>query len=262
MIVFGIENGRFFPIAGAPLSPKIVEFLHSCGINIIVGYGLSETTATVTCYPSVGYEIGTVGTVLPRIQVKIADNGEILVKGPTVMSGYYNKPEATAEAFTEDGWFRTGDAGYINHSGALVLTERIKDLFKTSNGKYIAPQALESRLGEDKYIEQVAVIGDGRKFVSALIVPDFNALREYAAENGIAAETEEALAADKLINDMLAERIAKAEHGLAGYERIKRFTILPAPFTMEAGELTNTLKVKRRAVAERYADIIDAMYKD
>jgi len=260
--VIGIENGRFFPIAGAPLSPKIVEFLHSCGINIIVGYGLSETTATVTCYPSVGYEIGTVGTVLPRIQVKIADNGEILVKGPTVMSGYYNKPEATAEAFTEDGWFRTGDAGYINHSGALVLTERIKDLFKTSNGKYIAPQALESRLGEDKYIEQVAVIGDGRKFVSALIVPDFNALREYAAENGIAAETEEALAADKLINDMLAERIAKAEHGLAGYERIKRFTILPAPFTMEAGELTNTLKVKRRAVAERYADIIDAMYKD
>lgn len=260
--VIGIENGRFFPTAGAPLSPKIVEFLHSCGIDIIIGYGLSETTATVTCFPTIGYEIGTVGTVLPRIQIKIADDGEILVKGPTVMSGYYKKPQASAEAFTADGWFRTGDAGIINSSGALVLTDRIKDLFKTSNGKYIAPQVIESRLGEDKYFEQIAVIGDGRKFVSALIVPNFDTLREYAAENGIEATTDAELAADSRINDMIAGRIAKAEKGLANYERIKRFTLLPEAFTMEAGELTNTLKIKRRAVAERYADTIDAMYRN
>lgn len=258
--VIGIENGRFFPTAGAALSPKIVEFLHSCGINIIIGYGLSETTATVTCYPNVGYEIGSVGTVMPRIQIKISEDGEILVKGPSVMSGYYKKPEATAEAFTADGWFRTGDAGYIDDSGALVLTERLKDLFKTSNGKYIAPQAIESRLGEEKCIEQVAVIGDGRKFVSALIVPDYAELRKYAREHGIAADTNEQLAADPQINAMLAARIEKAEHGLASFERIKRFTLLPEPFTMESGELTNTLKVKRRAVAERYADVIESMY--
>lgn len=258
--VIGIERGRFFPTAGAPLSPKIVEFLHSCGINIIIGYGLSETTATVTCYPNIGWELGTVGTVLPRIQVKIGEDNEILVKGPSVMRGYYNKPEATAEAFTADGWFRTGDAGYINKSGALVLTERIKDLFKTSNGKYIAPQALESRLGEDLFIEQAAMIGDGRKFVSALIVPSFEALKKYAAEHGIAYNSIEQLVSNPEINAMMMERIEKLQQSLASFERIKKITLLPKPFTMENGELTNTLKVKRPVVAARYADAIDRMY--
>lgn len=157
--VIGIDKGNIFPTAGAPLSTEIVEFFHACGINILIGYGLSETTATVTCYPTTGYEIGSVGTPLPGIGLKIGADNEILVKSPTVMQGYFNKPEATAEAFTPDGWFRTGDAGYIDADGNLVLTERIKDLFKTSNGKYIAPQAIESRLGQDRYIEQVAVIG-------------------------------------------------------------------------------------------------------
>ena len=258
--VIGIDRGRFFPTAGAPLSPKIVEFLHSCGINIIIGYGLSETTATVTCYPNVGWELGTVGTELPRIQVKIGDNNEILVKGPSVMRGYYNKPEATAEAFTEDGYFRTGDAGYINKSGALVLTERIKDLFKTSNGKYIAPQALESRLGEDLLIEQVALIGDGRKFVSALIVPSYDALKEFAEANNIAYDSIENLVSDSRINDMMMERIEKLQSDLAGFERIKKITLLPRPFSMENGELTNTLKVKRPVVTAHYADAIDKMY--
>ncbi|MDE5745366.1 MAG: long-chain fatty acid--CoA ligase [Paramuribaculum sp.] len=258
--VIGIERGRFFPTAGAPLSPKIVEFLHSCGINIIIGYGLSETTATVTCYPNIGWELGTVGTVLPRIQIKIGDDNEILVKGPSVMRGYYNKPEATAEAFTEDGYFRTGDAGYINKSGALVLTERIKDLFKTSNGKYIAPQALESRLGEDLFIEQVALIGDGRKFVSALIVPSYDALKEYAEANNIAYYSIENLVSDSRINDMMMERIEKLQSDLAGFERIKKITLLPNPFSMENGELTNTLKVKRPVVTARYANEIERMY--
>ncbi|MDE6651310.1 MAG: long-chain fatty acid--CoA ligase [Paramuribaculum sp.] len=258
--VIGIDRGRFFPTAGAPLSPKIVEFLHSCGINIIIGYGLSETTATVTCYPNVGWELGTVGTVLPRIQVKIGENSEILVKGPSVMRGYYKKPDATAEAFTDDGYFRTGDAGYINESGALVLTERIKDLFKTSNGKYIAPQALESRLGEDLMIEQVALIGDGKKFVSALIVPSFDSLKEYANEHNITYDSIEKLVSDPRINEMMMTRIEKLQSDLAGFERIKKITLLPKPFSMENDELTNTMKVKRATVTSHYADEINRMY--
>lgn len=256
----GVDNGRMFPTAGAPLSPTIVEFMQSCGINIVIGYGLSETTATVTCFPNVGYEIGSVGTTLPGIEVKIGDNNEILVKGATVMRGYYNKPEANAEAFTADGWFRTGDAGYIDEKGALVLTERIKDLFKTSNGKYIAPQAIESRLGEDKYIEQVAVIGDKRKYVTAIIIPAFEALKEYAQSKQIQYKSIEDLIKNADIKKMIEERIEKLQSSFAGYEKIKKFTLLPQAFTMEAGELTNTLKIKRPAINSHYAEEIDAMY--
>lgn len=256
----GIENGNIFPVAGAPLSATIVEFLHSCGINIVIGYGLSETTATVTCFPSLNFEIGSVGTVIPRVDVKIAPDGEILVKGPTVMAGYYGKPEATAEAFTEDGWFRTGDAGRLDPSGALILTERIKDLFKTSGGKYIAPQALESRLGEDRFIEQVAVIGDQRKYVTAIIIPAYEALKEYARSKGISYKSVEDLVKNSDIRAMIAERIERLQKGFAGFERIKKFTLLPKAFTMEAGELTNTLKIRRPVIAARYAREIEAMY--
>lgn len=256
----GIEHGNIFPTAGAPLSPTIVEFFHSCGINIVIGYGLSETTATVTCYPITGYEIGTVGTVLPGVEVKIGDDNEILVKGPTVMSGYLNKPEATKEAFTADGWFRTGDAGRFDESGALILTERIKDLFKTSNGKYIAPQALESRLGEDKFIEQVAVIGDQRKYVTAIIIPAFDALKDYARKKGIAFTSVDDLVKNADIRAMLQQRIDRLQQGFAGFEKIKKFTLLPKAFTMEAGELTNTLKIKRPVITSRYAREIEAMY--
>lgn len=256
----GIDNPNIFPTAGAHVSPEIVEFFHSCGLFLMVGYGLSETTATVTCFPMTGYEIGSVGTPIPNVQVKIGDNSEVLVKGPANMKGYYNKPEATAEAFTADGWLRTGDAGYIDDKGNLFLTDRIKDLFKTSNGKYIAPQALETRLGTDKFIEQVAVIGDSRKFVSALIVPDYEALRKWADTNKVAySNTDELLTAPRVI-DMMAKRIESLEKGLAPYERIKRFTLLPHEFTMENGELTNTLKIKRRVINERYASLIEKMY--
>lgn len=256
----GVEHGNIFPTAGAPLSATIVEFLHSCGINIVIGYGLSETTATVSCFPTVGFEIGTVGTPLLGVEVKIADDGEILVKGPTVMQGYYRKPEATAEAFTADGWFRTGDAGRIDPSGAIVLTERIKDLFKTSGGKYIAPQALESRLGEDKYIEQVAVIGDQRKYVTAIIIPAYEALKEYARAKKISYHSLDDLVKNTEIRAMIADRIERLQKGFAGFERIKKFTLLPKAFTMEAGELTNTLKIKRPVIAARYAREIEAMY--
>ncbi len=256
----GVENGNIFPTAGAPLSATITEFLHACGINIVIGYGLSETTATVSCYPEVGYEFGSVGTTLPGVEVKIGENNEILVKGPTVMRGYYGRPEEDAKAFTADGWFRTGDAGLFDQSGSLVLTERIKDLFKTSNGKYIAPQAIESRLGEDRYIEQVAVIGDRRKYVTAIIIPAFGALKEYAQKKGITFDSLEDLVENNEIRKFIAERIEKLQKGFAGFEKIKRFTLLPKEFTIENGELTNTLKIRRPAINSHYAREIEAMY--
>ena len=214
----------------------------------------------MSCYPSVGYEIGSVGTALDGIQVKIGDNNEILVKGPTVMRGYFGRPDTDNSVFTPDGWFRTGDAGRFDENGALVLTERIKDLFKTSNGKYIAPQAIESRLGEDRYIEQVAVIGDQRKYVTAFIVPAFEALKEYARQKGISYTSVDDLVNNTEIRRFIAERIEKLQKGLAGFEKIKKFTLLPREFTIEAGELTNTLKIRRPVINSAYADEIEAMY--
>lgn len=256
----GIDHGNLFPTAGAPLSTTIVEFFHAIGINIVVGYGLSETTATVSCYPTIGFEVGTVGTVLPDLQVRTGENNEILVKGPTVMKGYYRREKETAEAFTADGYFRTGDAGLFDENGALVLTERIKDLFKTSNGKYIAPQAIESRLGEDRYIEQVAVIGDQRKYVTAIIIPAFEALKEYAAKKHIQFSSLDDLVQNSEVRRFIAERIERLQKGFAGFEKIKRFTLLPREFSIEGGELTNTLKIRRPVINSLYAAQIEAMY--
>lgn len=257
--IMGVDKGNIFPTAGAPLSNNIVEFFHSMGVFVMVGYGLSETTATVSCYPYTGYEIGTVGTVLPGLQVKIGEQNEILVKGPTVMRGYYNKPEETKAVFT-DGWFHTGDAGHFDPQGGLVLTERLKDLFKTSNGKYIAPQALESRLGEDKYIEQVAVIGDNRKFVTAIIVPAIEAVKEYARKKKIQYRNLEELVRNSEIRRLIEQRIEAMQEGFASFEKIKKFTLLPKEFTMESGELTNTLKIRRPVINTHYAHEIEAMY--
>ncbi len=255
----GIEHGNFFPVAGAPLSDTINEFLHSCGIPLMYGYGLSETTATVACYVLNDYKLGTVGTVLPDIQVRTDENNEILVKGRTVMQGYYKKPAETAKVFTKDGWFRTGDAGkFID--GRIVLTERIKDLFKTSNGKYIAPQAIESRLGGDKYIDQVAVIGDQRKYVTAIIVPAYEALAEYARKMQIQYRSFEELVRNKDIIKLIDGRIAELQQGFARFEQIKRFTLLPHAFSMERGELTNTLKLRRSIINQIYHKEIEAMY--
>ncbi|MDY3858349.1 MAG: long-chain fatty acid--CoA ligase, partial [Muribaculaceae bacterium] len=256
----GLTESNIFPTAGAPLSDTIVEFFHSMGLNLMVGYGLSETTATVSCFPYVGYEIGTVGTVLEGLQVRIGEHNEILVKGPTVMRGYYNKPEETKAVFTDDGWLRTGDAGHFDAHGALVLTERLKDLFKTSNGKYIAPQVLESRLGGDKYIEQVAVIGDNRKFVTAIIVPAIEAIKEYARKKKIQYRNLEELVCNSEIRRMIQQRIDRLQEGLASFEKIKKFTLLPREFSMETGELTNTLKIRRPVINTHYAHEIEEMY--
>lgn len=258
--LMGVDRGNILPTAGAPISSEIVEFFRAIGIPVLVGYGLSETTATVTCYPQEGYTIGSVGTVMPHLQVRIGLKGEIQVKGRTVMKGYHNKPKATEEAFTDDGWFRTGDAGYFDDNGALVLTERLKDLFKTSNGKYIAPQALETMLGADRYIEQVAVVGESRKYVTAIIIPAFEALKEYAKKKKIAFRSVDDLIHNSEIIQMLQDRIEKMQKALPNFERIKKFTLLPKAFTIESGELTNTLKIRRPVIAAHYAKEIEAMY--
>ena len=256
----GLENGVLFPTAGAPLSVNITEFLLSCGINIVIGYGLSETCATVTCYPQPGFELNSAGTVMPRVQIRLGENNEIQVKGPTILREYYNKPKETAEAFTEDGWFRTGDAGAIDANGNLAITDRLKDLLKTSNGKYIAPQAIETRLGEDKFIEQVAVIGERRKYVTALIIPAFEALKEYAEEKKIQYRDLEDLVKNADIKAMIQERIDALQEGFANYEKVKKITLLAKAFSMETGELTNTLKIRRPVIRTRYAKEIEAMY--
>jgi len=256
----GVVDGKMFPTAGAMLSDNITEFLHAVGINICIGYGLSETNASVSFFKPGEWTLGTIGMPISSIQVKIGDKNEILVKGPTVMKGYYNKPVETAEAIDADGWFHTGDCGEIAPTGELILTERLKDLFKTSNGKYIAPQVLETMLGQDKFIEQVAIIGDGRKYVSALIVPDFEELKAYADKKHIEHRTIEDLVNNADIRKMIEDRINDYQKGLASYEQIKRFVLLPKAFTMENGELTNTLKIKRAVISKRYRPLIDAMY--
>ena len=259
--VLGIERGRFFPVAGAPLSDTVNEFLQSVNIPIAYGYGLSETTATVCFYPEIGFLFGSIGEVMPGVQVKIdPGNNEILVKGKTVMSGYYNKPEETKKAFTEDGFFRTGDAGRLE-GNTLFFTERIKDLYKTSNGKYIAPQAIEMVMSGDNYIEQIAVIGDQRKFVSALIVPAYPLLEKYAGEKGISFESREELVKNKDIIRFIEARVEEHQKNLASYEKIKRFTLLPEPFMMGC-ELTDTLKLRRPVVLQKYATEIEAMYEE
>lgn len=258
----GLENAHFFPTAGAAVSEHVEEFVHSIGLNMVVGYGLTESLATVSCdHLNKPYTVGSVGRPINGIDIRISDEGEILLKGPTITKGYYNREDLTRQAFTEDGYFRTGDAGYLKN-GELFLKERIKDLFKTSNGKYIAPQMIESKILVDKYIDQIAVIADQRKFVSALIIPVYGMLEEYARAHNIAFENREQLCANPQIYAMMKERIDTLQQQLAHYEQVKRFTLLPHHFSMEKGELTNTLKIRRRVLNENYKAEIDKMYED
>lgn len=256
----GLEHPNIFPTAGAYVSPEVQEFVHSIGIGMVVGYGLTESLATVSCnHLDEGYTIGSVGQPINGIEIKIGENSEILLKGPTITKGYYKRPEQNKAAFDADGFFHTGDAGYLKN-GELYLTERIKDLFKTSNGKYIAPQMIEALLLVDKFVDQVAVIADQRKFVSALVVPEYGALEEWARARGIKFADRVELCKDKEVNAMMMERIDILQQSLAHYEQIKRFTLLPHHFSMEKGEITNTLKLRRGMVNKHYKDIIDGMY--
>ena len=258
----GLENAHFFPTAGATVNPKVEEFVHSIGINMVVGYGLTESLATVSCnHLGDPWTVGSVGIPIEGISIRISDEGEVLLKGPTITRGYYNREDLTKQAFTDDGYFRTGDSGYLK-DGELFLKERIKDLYKTSNGKYIAPQMIESKILVDKYVDQIAIIADQRKFVSALIIPVYPLLEEYAREHGIDFQTREDLCKNQQIHDMMEERIDTLQQQLAYYEQIKRFTLLPHAFSMERGELTNTLKIKRRVLNENYRHEIDMMYEE
>lgn len=258
----GLENSNIFPTAGAYVSPEVEEFVHSIGIHMLVGYGLTESLATVSCNrKGKPFTIGSVGYPIDSIEIKIGANDEVLLKGPTITRGYYHRDSVNAEAFDKDGFFHTGDAGYLKN-GELFLKERIKDLFKTSNGKYIAPQMIESLLLVDKYIDQVAIIADQRKFVSALIVPEFRMIEEWAREHHINFESREDLCASKEVNDMMKERIDTLQQQLAHYEQIKRFTLLAHHFSMESGELTNTLKLRRPIICKNYKDVIDKMFEE
>lgn len=257
----GIENANMLPVAGARLSDEILLFFRSIGVPLVYGYGLTESTATVTCFDYQNYEIGTVGAIMPDIHVKIGEDNEILLKGKTIFPGYYNNPEATALSFTEDGWFKTGDAGIIKNN-TIIMTERIKDMFKTSNGKYIAPQEIETKLCMDKYIEQVAVIGDEHNYVTAIIAPSIPALEDYAKKNKIAYESVDDLLKSDAIHAFLQTRIGILQKGMANYEIIKRFILIKKSFAIESGELTNTLKIRRAVVMQKYKTQIDEMYSN
>ena len=258
----GLEHPNIFPTAGAYVSPEVEEFILSVGIGMVVGYGLTESLATVSCvHLDKKFTIGSVGRPISSIQIKIGEDNEILLKGPTITKGYYHRDTTNAKVFDEEGFFHTGDAGYMK-DGELFLTERIKDLFKTSNGKYIAPQQVESLLLVDKFIDQVAVIADQRKFVSALIVPEFRLVEDWAREHHIAFSSREDLCANEQVKKMLQERINTLQQQLAYYEQIKRITLLPHHFSMESGELTNTLKIRRPIINKNYQAEIDKMYEE
>lgn len=257
----GLDRGHIFPTGGAAISDTVCEFIHSVGIPLITGYGLTESTATVSCTLLKKYTIGSVGELLDGVKIKFADNNEILLKGKIITKGYYKDDKETANAFTSDGWFKTGDAGYMKDN-ELYITERIKDLFKTSNGKYIAPQALESRLSVDRYIDQIAIIADQRKYVSALIVPVYSYLEEFATEQNIAYSHPSDLLRNQEIIAFIKMRIEMLQKDFASYEKVKIFTLLDSPFCMEKGELTNTLKLKRKVINEHYHSQIEEMYKE
>ncbi|WP_267405234.1 MULTISPECIES: long-chain fatty acid--CoA ligase [unclassified Chryseobacterium] len=266
MLVFSKIKGKmggrlwFLPCGGASLSPEVTQFFESIGIHITVGYGLTETTATLTLFPLTHFEHGTSGKPLPGVEMRIGENDEIQARGNGIMKGYYNKPEETQKVFTEDGWFKTGDAGKFDDKGNLIITDRIKDLMKTSNGKYIAPQQIENLLTNNNFIQQIVLIAEGRQFVSALIVPNFEFLKEYLKKNNIPLTNWEEIVTKKEIIDLYKEKIKELQSHLADYEKVKKFTLMPAEFDINTGEITPTLKVKRNVVLKKYSDIIEKMY--
>lgn len=259
--VLGLENAVTLPVAGAKLADPIAMFFISIGVPIVYGYGLTESTATVSCFLQNDYKIGTVGTIMPDVEVKIGEDNEILLKGKTITPGYYKNHEANKNAYTEDGWFRTGDAGFVSEDGKITLTERIKDLFKTSNGKYIAPQEIETRLEMDKYIEQAVAVGNERNYVTAIIVPSIQALEQYANDNKITFDTVDDLLKNQNIITLIEKRIAEQQKGMANYEMVKKFTFIKKGFSIETGELTNTLKLRRAIIMQKYKELIDSMYE-
>ena len=251
---------RMMPCGGAKLEPTIGKFFHSLGVNVKLGYGMTETTATVSCWEDHGFNPNSIGKLMPNVEVKIGENNEILVRGGMVMRGYYKKPEETANAFTADGFLKTGDAGEIDEHGNLHITDRIKELMKTSNGKYIAPQYIEGKIGKDKFIEQIAIIADAKKYVSALIVPCFDSLEEYAKQLNIKYQDRLELIKHSEIIQMFEKRLHEVQKELASFEQVKKFTLLPQAFSQAMEEITPTLKLRRKVIMQRYREQIEKMY--
>ncbi|MEK6408235.1 MAG: long-chain fatty acid--CoA ligase [Acidobacteriota bacterium] len=254
-------NVRIFISGGAPLAPEIAYLFLAAGLPILQGYGLTETSPSVSCNTETRNRIGTVGPIIDGVSVRIAEDGEILVKGDNVMKGYYNRPAENEEAFTSDGWFRTGDIGHIDADGFLVITDRKKDLIKTSGGKYIAPQRLESLIKSSRFVSQVVVVGNARKFASALIVPNMELLRGYAQLKGISFKDQGELLANPRIVDLIERQVDKYTAELARFEKVKKVALLGHEFTTESGELTPTLKPRRSVIEKKYANVIDRLYE-
>lgn len=250
---------KFMPVGGAALDPNVSSFFQSINIPVLCGYGMTETTATATCNTLINRVPGSNGQVLPEVEIKLGKDSEILVRGDTVMRGYYNRPEETAASF-EDGWLKTGDAGRIDHQGNLFITDRIKELMKTSNGKYIAPQRVEGKVGCCPFIDQVAIIADAKNYVTALIVPAFEALESWAKEKGIYFESPIDLLRHNHVIEHFEQRLNILQTELAHFERIKKFTLLPEAFSMEGGLITPTMKLRRKVIYNKYACEIDKMY--
>ena len=253
---------KFFVSGGAPLSKEIGEFFSSADLLILEGYGLTETSPVITVNRLNKFKFGSVGMPLDNVEVKIAEDGEILTRGPHVMQGYYKNEAATREAIDEEGWFHTGDIGIIDEDGFLAITDRKKNIIVTAGGKNVAPQPIENLLITSQYIEQAVVIGDKRKFCSALIVPNMDALKKFAQDRGIQYQSTQELFQHPDVQKLYQQEIDAVSKDLARYERIKKFALIEEPFTIESGELTPTLKVKRKIVEERYKDVIDKMYEE
>ncbi len=256
--IFG-GNIKFMPVSGAAIRPELLRFFHATGLFVNYGYGATETTATVSCFKSDIYNFDTCGTAMPDVEIKFGEKGEIMVKGETVFSGYYNKPEETLAAL-QDGYYMTGDKGYFADNGDLVMTDRIKDLMKTSLGKYVSPQKLELLLSNDRYIEQMVVVGDDRKFVSALIVPSYETLHEKAKEFGLSSMTDAEVVQNEVIRAFMQKRIDLLQEELSQHEKIIKFHLLPEAFSIEKNTMTSTLKLRRKIIAKQYCDQIEAMY--
>jgi len=251
---------KYFVSGGAPLAQEINEFFHALGITILEGYGLTETSPVLTTNTPEHFKFGTVGKPIPDVTIKIADDGEILAKGPNIMIGYFNKPVETAEALGPDGYFHTGDIGMLDEDGFLKITDRKKDIIVTAGGKNVAPQNIENELKTDPFIGNAMVHGDKRKFLSALIVPDFERLEKFAKEQGIEYGSMSELVKHEKVVALMNERVEAVNNSLARYETIKKFAIMDKDFTLEDGEITPTLKVKRKVVSDKYKNILDSFY--
>jgi long-chain acyl-CoA synthetase len=256
--VFG-KNMRQMPCAGAAIREDLLRFFHATGLFVNFGYGATETTATVSCFKNDRYEFESCGTVMPGLAVKFSEEGEIMIKGPTVFRGYYKKPEETAKAL-KDGWYMSGDQGSYTKDGNLVMSDRIKDLFKTSVGKYVSPQKLELLLGQEKLIEQVIVVGDNRKYVTALIVPSFSHLNATAEKLGLDPADHKKIASNEAIKQIYQVKINEIQAEVTPYERVVKFTLLTEPFSVENSAMTSTLKLRRKVITEQYKEQIELMY--